>query len=122
MSLRAETVSAARAEPEDAAVCPGLWTSGRAATRPIPAAKVAVFARWLTPLAEEIMRSVPGRPITVSVRDVRYVESDFQEEGLAAAIFSWALAEFRLPPREIEARFGRQVNRCILAWPDRGAE
>ncbi|MEU5673843.1 hypothetical protein ACGF3C_32590 [Micromonospora sp. NPDC047762] len=77
-------------------------------------AAMRMLARGLRSLSAEIASAAPGRVTTIVVREVSYNEADFQEEGLAAAIVGWAVAEFGLPDRDIGAFFDAEANRYIF--------
>ncbi|MFF8655040.1 hypothetical protein [Streptomyces huasconensis] len=56
------------------------------------------------------------RHTTITVHRVRFPETDYQPEGLAAAVLAWTEAEFGLPPRPVEVRFDRSANRYVYGW------
>lgn len=68
-------------------------------------------------LSSEIASTCSELPVTIAVRDIQYNDCDFQEEGLAAAIFGWAISEFRLPGREVAVTFDRERNRYVFHLP-----
>ncbi|GAA2250087.1 hypothetical protein GCM10010145_16830 [Streptomyces ruber] len=74
------------------------------------------LAEGLSSVAFEVSRRVDGRPVTVTVGEVSYVESDFQIEGLSVAMCRWAEAEFNLPQRQIIESFDRVANRYLFDW------
>ncbi|MGW1716721.1 hypothetical protein [Streptomyces sp. NPDC002156] len=70
----------------------------------------------LSVVADEISGSVLGRPVTVTVSELSYVESDFQIEGISVAMCRWAEEEFVLPRRRIEESFDPATNRYVFDW------
>ncbi|MDG4765730.1 hypothetical protein O7632_16735 [Solwaraspora sp. WMMD406] len=79
-----------------------------------------MLARGLGLLSTEIASTGSGERITVVVQEIRYNDCDFQEEGLAAAIHGWAIAEFGLPKRDIAVTFDREANRYVFDLPNPG--
>ena len=58
----------------------------------------------------------PGHHVLVQIDDVRYTPTDYQPEGMAAAIIGWATEEFDLPQPDLEVRFNRDENRYVFEW------
>jgi hypothetical protein len=79
---------------------------------------IGMLIHGLRPLVAEIGSVVTEHPLRIAVTEVRYHESDFQEEGLAAAISGWAIAEFNLAQREIPVFFSREENRYIFNFSE----
>jgi hypothetical protein len=117
ISLTAEARRTERLEHDDVLVSPRIWISGQVAGRPLSNSEIDTLVRGLRFLVDEIGQAVSYEPLVIVIRDLRYVESDFQEEGLTAAIFGWAIAEFGLNPREIDVSFNKDANRYNFAWP-----
>lgn len=59
---------------------------------------------------------VGGSPVTVTLLDVSYPETDFQVEGLAVAVCRWAEEEFGLPTRRVDEAYDRAGNRYLFHW------
>ncbi|WP_171164021.1 hypothetical protein [Streptomyces sp. I05A-00742] len=55
----------------------------------------------------------PDRHTLVTVHHVRFPETDYQPEGLAAALLLWAEQEFELPAHPITVTFDRSANRYV---------
>jgi hypothetical protein len=73
----------------------------------------------LKPLAAEIAHTKEkDLPVQIIVTEIRYNDSDFQIEGLAAAISGWAIAEFGLTQRDITVSFDREGNRYLFELPE----
>jgi hypothetical protein len=115
--LTAEAMRADGLEHEGVPVTSKIWISRQVADRQLSDGEMAMLVRGLGFLADEISQAVSQEPLMIVISDLRYLESDFQEEGLAAAIFGWAIAEFGLSPREIGVSFDRVRNRYVFAWP-----
>jgi hypothetical protein len=120
VSLTAEAMRTEGHDPDDVLVGRRIWISRRVAGRPLSGSETSMLVRGLGFLVDEISLAVSGEPHVIAVHDLRYVESDFQAEGLAAAMFGWAVAEFGLRTREIEVSFDRNANRYDFVWPDPG--
>lgn len=63
-----------------------------------------------------ISRATKGNPVTVTVKEVSYVESDFQSEGIPVAMCRWAEDAFNLPARKITESFDHTANRYHFTW------
>ena len=71
-----------------------------------------MLAIGLKSLVGEIAARV-GPPQAIAIQELRYKDSDFQLEGLAAAVIGWAIAEFGLAHREIPVSFNRKrIDTC----------
>lgn len=92
------------------------------ADRSLSSGALAMLARGLMPLANEIMSCVSRRPVMIAVQDIRYNDCDFQEEGLAATMFGWAIAEFDLESRDIPVAFNKEANKYVFQLPNLGVE
>ncbi|MFH8607899.1 hypothetical protein ACH4D5_10470 [Streptomyces sp. NPDC018029] len=53
---------------------------------------------------------------TVTVHHVWFPETDYQPEGLAAAVIQWLEEEFTLPPHGVTATFDHPANRYVYTW------
>ncbi|WP_306334146.1 hypothetical protein [Streptomyces sp. KL118A] len=56
------------------------------------------------------------RHTTITVHRVLFPHTDYQPEGLAAAMLAWTEAEFALPPHPVDARFDPVTNRYVYSW------
>jgi hypothetical protein len=70
----------------------------------------------LRALAGRIETEIDG-PIVIEVHQISYMPTDFQVEGLRAAMYYWAAEEFGLQPPEIVASYDTTVNRYQFVWP-----
>ncbi|MFJ3837638.1 hypothetical protein ACWGHM_11805 [Streptomyces sp. NPDC054904] len=59
----------------------------------------------------------PGAHVLLTVDRVLFPETDFQPEGLAAAVLRWAEEEFALAPHPVDVTFDRDAGRYVYAWP-----
>jgi hypothetical protein len=64
-----------------------------------------MLAAGLRPLAADIAAAVSGTSVKIQVQEVEHNDFDYQEEGLAAAIFGWAIRQFGLTQREIPVTY-----------------
>ncbi len=76
-----------------------------------------MLAEGIRPLVNDISLAVQGAARMIAIRDLRYNECDFQIEGLAAAMYGWAAAEFDLEVREVAVSFNRGENRYVFTLP-----
>lgn len=120
ISLTAEVVPLTGPVQGAVNVAPQIWLSYGLDDAELPEGHLERLAEGLRMLASEIAESISPQPIVIVVRDLQYVESDFQVEGLTAAMSGWATEEFGLPHREIPATFDREGNRYRFEWPDQG--
>jgi hypothetical protein len=114
--LTAEAVRAAGPTPQASHVMSNIWLSDQTGSRGIADDEMRMLADGIRLLGGEIGETEHGRPIVITIRDLHYVESDFQLEGLTAAMIGWAVDEFSLTPRDIEVSFDRRTNRYSFAW------
>ena len=122
ISLTAEVARADIPEHERVPVSSKIWICRQVAGRQFTDGEMAMLVRGLRFLADEISQTVSQEPLMIVISELRYVESDFQEEGLAAAIFGWAIAEFGLSPREIGVSFDGARNQYVFEWPSADEE
>jgi hypothetical protein len=66
-------------------------------------------------VAASAERSV-GNEVRVIVEDVKFVDTDFQVEGLSVAMVRWAEKVFKLDTWLIEVSFDRSANRYDFDW------
>ncbi|MDF5759202.1 hypothetical protein [Spongiactinospora sp. TRM90649] len=93
-----------------------VWIAFTGSASRLPSVDKERLTQGLSEVAAEISKSVPGKPVTVTVEEVSYVESDFQIEGLSVAICRWAEDAFGLPARQITESFDRAANRYHFEW------
>jgi hypothetical protein len=63
-----------------------------------------------------IEQAVPEGPIVIEIESVDYVPTDYQPEGLEAAIIGWATEEFALPDPRVDITFDRASNRYVFKY------
>jgi hypothetical protein len=71
----------------------------------------------VSPLIEQ---AVPEGPIVIEIERVDYVPTDYQPEGVEAAIIGWATEEFTLPDPSVDITFDRASNRYIFEYHPTG--
>lgn len=119
ISITAETSIGQGADENAVPLGPSVFLVDATPGRSLSRRAVEMLTVGLHPLAAEIASSV-AEPVRIAVTEIRYNDSDFQEEGLAAAIQGWAIAEFGLAPREIPVIFDRKENRYVFDFSDDG--
>ena len=67
-------------------------------------------------VADSIEAARPGANVTIDVRDVAYALTDYQAEGLAAALIGWAIEEFELEYPAIQITFDSEQNWYEFDW------
>ena len=92
-----------------------LTFSGRAAEIPLEY-QDQLRAGWDT-VSPEVSRAIE-EDICVLVEDVRFVDTDFQAEGLAVAMCRWAEQAFGLETHEVDVTFDSEENRYEFVWAD----
>lgn len=93
-----------------------VWISFGEAVVELPETFRMEMSEGLSVVAREISESFLGRPVTVTVKELSYVESDFQIEGISVAMCRWSEEEFGLPHRRIDESFDPATNRYIFGW------
>ncbi|MEX2986045.1 hypothetical protein [Streptomyces sp. C36] len=106
-------------------VTDGVWLdAGPVLTHPptdregkrLSPAEAAWLHHGLTLAAPALTAAAPGPHTLVTVHRVRFPETDYQLEGLAAALLQWTEQEFDLPPHPLPVAFDRPANRYVYAW------
>jgi hypothetical protein len=98
-------------DPGAVAVADDLYVLDATESHELTPEQVAMLGRGLGLVASEVLAGAPERPVTVVVRVVEHNFIDYQDEGMAAAILGWAIAEFGLAPREIPVTFDESAGR-----------
>ncbi|MFI9305373.1 hypothetical protein [Streptomyces triculaminicus] len=80
--------------------------------------EAAWLRHGLSQAAPALTAATPGPHTLVTVHRVRFPETDYQPEGLAAALLQWAEQEFGLPPHALPVTFDRAANRYIYPWAE----
>jgi hypothetical protein len=76
--------------------------------------RAALAAGW-DKVAASAERSA-GNEVRVIVEDVKFVDTDFQVEGLSVAMVRWAEKAFNLDTWPVEVSFDRSANRYDFDW------
>ncbi|MEU3923239.1 hypothetical protein [Streptomyces sp. NPDC029004] len=66
--------------------------------------------------AGSIAAQNPSLHTTVAVQRVLFPLTDYQPEGLAAAVLEWTEKEFSLTSYPVEAEFDQRANRYVYTW------
>ena len=70
----------------------------------------------LSRVSPQVAAKDPERQIIVRIIDVSYTPTDYQAEGMAAAMVGWASEEFDLPRPELAVQFDKMANRYVFPW------
>jgi hypothetical protein len=81
--------------------------------RPLSEEQVGFLVEGLYSVADEIVARAHG-PVQVRVAELTFNPTDYQAEGLAAAIAGWAAQEFGFPVPEVPVIFDRRENRYVF--------
>jgi hypothetical protein len=68
-------------------------------------------------MESQIAERVGDQQVLVTLDAVDFTMSDFQDEGLTAAMLLWLAAEFDLPSPEIEAHYDPGLGKYVFHWP-----
>ncbi len=79
-------------------------------------ADAAQLAFGLALASSRIERHLAAGHVVVDVRQVDYTPTDYQVEGMAAAMLGWAQEEFDLEPQGVGVDFDRERNRYVFHW------
>lgn len=93
-----------------------VWISLGEAIVKLPEEFKRKLSDGISASAPGISRSVGGRPVTVRVEELGFVETDFQVDGISVAMCRWSEEEFGLPRRRIDESFDRATNRYVFDW------
>ncbi len=74
------------------------------------------FVLALRALAPRIETRIKD-PIVIEVQQISYMPTDFQIEGIRAAMYYWATEEFGLTSPEIAVSYDAAVKCYQFAWP-----
>jgi hypothetical protein len=75
------------------------------------------FVLALRALAPRIETEIKD-PIVIEVQQISYMPTDFQIEGLRAAMHYWATEEFGLASPDIPVSYDAAVKRYRFVWPN----
>jgi hypothetical protein len=71
--------------------------------------------RGLKIMAAKIMAAQPHGYVVIEVDKVEYTPTDYQPEGLAAAMIGWAAEEFNLTQPDMDVYFDKAKNRYVFS-------
>ena len=90
-------------------VSPHLWLDIR--TTELPAEDVTYLLSGLQRVGDDALSHAPAKDVVIEIGKVVYRPTDYQPEGMSAAIIGWAAEEFGFDPPEIQITFDRRANR-----------
>jgi hypothetical protein len=99
-------------------VQPPHFSQGYILAMPLPPSQVPFLERGLRIVAPLIAERRPGEQLVIRVEKIEYILTDFQDEGLEAAIIGWAAEEFGFEPLPVQARFDRTLRRYVFQFPE----
>lgn len=111
--LRAEARGGAP-RPGAILVTDGLFVRDATDGYPLSPEQMSMLARGLAFVAAEVIAAAPELPVTIEVQDVEHNEMDYQDEGMAAVVLGWAIAEFGLAPREIPVTYNSSARQYVF--------
>jgi len=80
----------------------------------LPAEEVEQLLRGLRLMVHAIASAHPGVHVLVQLGAMSFTPTDFQPEGLVAAMIGWAAEEFGLEQVPWDLRFDKSTNRYLL--------
>jgi hypothetical protein len=118
--IRIKLTADARPHAEDGShavpVGDGVWLVPDEGSSTLGDPEVRALAKGLGLVAGEVSAATGGGQIDVVLQEVSYPETDYQVEGLTAAMAGWAVERFGLAPRGFTATFDRAANRYVYDW------
>jgi hypothetical protein len=89
----------------------------------LDASKIKLAEQDITQLASGLSLASPmierqhaSGHVVVEVLQVDYTPTDYQPEGMAAAMLGWAAEEFELDLPQVEVDFDKEANRYVFRW------
>jgi hypothetical protein len=82
----------------------------------LTATEVEQILRGLDAVAEQLETAAFGHHSIIEIRDVTYPATDYQAEGLAAAIIGWVSEDLDCPQPPIDVQFDRTANRYRITF------
>ncbi len=80
--------------------------------------EIEFLKRGLSLVASNVEKTCPGEtPILVRLTGLDYNPTDYQPEGLAAAVTEWTAQLCRFPKPEIPVTFNRALRRYVFDFP-----
>lgn len=77
---------------------------------------ISQLASGLSLASPMIERQHGSGHVVVDVLHVDYAPTDYQAEGMAAAMLGWAAEEFDLDSPQVEVEFDKEANRYVFCW------
>lgn len=113
IDLRAQAVYSHRKPP-------GLLDAGKRVLLDVScvqlsAADIEQLQAGLQSIAAAIETSVAHGYVVIEIHEVKYTPTDYQPEGLAAAMIGWACQEFSLDSPTMEICFDKTNNRYVFS-------
>jgi hypothetical protein len=117
ITVRGEIVAGAILSPNALKITEAVWLQIEVGWHPSDE-EIRFLKQGLTLVARDVERtSQEKRPILVRLIDLQYNPTDYQPEGLAAAIAEWAAQACGFPKLEIPVVFNSERRRYVFDFP-----
>lgn len=93
-----------------------VWLARSPSARRLDAWLMDGLEQGLVRARPELLRELSGRVLTIEIEDVSFVETDFQVEGLPAAMCAWLEAVLNVEIPAPVVTFHRALNRYEFDW------
>lgn len=94
-----------------------IWLSYESASDEIGQEELSEMGKAIMIAAPKLERATKGMEIVIIVTQISYNYTDFQKEGICAAMYSWLNEEFRLDLPNIPVSYNRDDCRYEFSWP-----
>jgi hypothetical protein len=117
ITLEGEVVPGTGISPGAVKITDGIWLEIDVGWR-LSEEQVGRLQRGLLLVAPDIERTAGGgRPILARLTGLQYNPTDYQPEGLVAAVAEWAAQACGFPSPPISATFDRARRRYVFTFP-----
>ncbi|MET0494037.1 MAG: hypothetical protein ABW000_13000 [Actinoplanes sp.] len=102
--------------PNAVPVGDGVWLVHGEGSSSLGDPEVRALAKGLGLVAGEVSAASGVGQVDVVLDTISYLETDYQVEGLTAAMAGWAVERFGLSPRRFPVTFDRAASRYVYDW------
>jgi hypothetical protein len=113
IDLQARAVLAEDPPHDLLSVSPRVWLDVSGVQ--LPDADIKQLVRGLTVMAPAIENKNQDAYVIIEVGRVSYTPTDYQPEGMAAAMIGWVAEEFGLDSPVIDVYFDKNANRYVFS-------
>jgi hypothetical protein len=122
IALQGEVVPGTSISPTAVKITDGIWLQIDTGWR-LGEEQMGYLKRGLLLVAADIERTVGGgRPTLVRLTGLQFNPTDYQPEGLAAAIAEWAAQTCGFPSPQISTTFDRSRHRYVFTFAGDAAD